>query len=275
MNAHILLVEDDTTTRTVLALHLDRAGYQVTQATDGGQAIELLEQAIVQQTPYEVVLTDLVMGEIDGIEVLNTARTLPYAPEVIVLTGFASLDTAIAAVEAGAFNYLLKPGQIPLVLERVAAARQFRQQKQYHIKNTERLKSLVTLIDTFQHENEPTAALPDRQTSTSPDRFREVGLLRINTYRHAVWFDSQPLHLTPTEYEILLRLAETPARVVSYRELAAHTHNLDIDEREAYDLLRFHIRNLRRKFDRRYLVNVRQAGYMLDVPATGPVVANV
>ena len=105
------------------------------------------------------------------------------------------------------------------------------------------------------------------------DRYLVAGALRIDTHRHEVRFDDRPLHVTPIEYTILVRLAATPERVVPYRELASQTHGDDLvwEAADAHDVLRHHVRNLRRKMDRRYLTSVRGAGYMLDPQGPGRV----
>jgi DNA-binding response OmpR family regulator len=287
MANRILLVEDDFYTREALALNLARAGYEITQADDGQQAIGLLTTEGAEGSPqvhYDVVLSDIVMGEVDGIEVMHTARRQPDAPEVILLTGHGSLETAIAAVNAGAFSYLLKPVQIAEVLERVAAAVQYHDQKRHHTQQAQGFQKIADVIQRLQDASSQPAAAPpapnaaasagppasdpaQADTSTAPDRYLQVGELRIDTYRHEVWFGEESLHLTPTEYTIVTCLAAQPGRVMSYGAMAQHTHGPNIDESEAHELLRFHIRNLRRKIDRRYLVSVRGVGCLLDVPA--------
>jgi DNA-binding response OmpR family regulator len=285
MANHILLVEDDFYTREALALNLARAGYEITQADDGQQAIGLLTAEGPPHIHYDVVLSDIVMGEVDGIEVMHTARRQPCAPEVILLTGHGSLETAIAAVNAGAFSYLLKPVQIAEVLERVAAAMQYHDEKRHHVQKMQGFQEIADVIHKLQDAVQqpappapaPAAAASEQppensppaqtNTSTAPDRYLQVGELRIDTYRHEVWFGEESLHLTPTEYTIVTCLAAQPGRVMSYGDMAQHTHGPNIDESEAHELLRFHIRNLRRKIDRRYLVSVRGVGCLLDVPA--------
>lgn len=286
MANHILLVEDDFHTREALARNLARAGYEITQAGDGQQAIELLTAEHSSRVSYDVVLSDIVMGEVDGIEVMHTARRQPCAPEVILLTGHGSLETAIAAVNAGAFSYLLKPVQISEVLERVAAALQHHHEKLHHAQKAQGLQKIAEVVHKLQDTASPPAPQSARPaapgasppakpepppasaaTSSATNRYLQVGELRIDTYRHEVSFGEEPLHLTPTEYTIITCLAAQPGRVMSYGDIAQHTHGSNIDESEAHELLRFHIRNLRRKIDRRYLVSVRGVGCLLDAPA--------
>lgn len=104
----LLLVEDDEAARVSLSRVLGRVGYQIDMVPDGEQAIALLE-APDQHEHFDVVLTDLLLHEIDGVQVLKRARQLPDPPEVVLLTGYGTLHTAIEALRAGAFDYLLKP----------------------------------------------------------------------------------------------------------------------------------------------------------------------
>ena len=104
-------------------------------------------------------------------------------------------------------------------------------------------------------------------------RYRTVGRLQIDTQRRELWFDTQRISVTPIEYTIMASLAETAGAVFSYGELVQRTHAIALSEREAYGLLRTHVRNLRHKIERSYLVSVRGVGYMLD--ATGDATSGV
>jgi DNA-binding response OmpR family regulator len=278
MTSHILLAEDDNNLRDVLVRSFQRAGYYVSQAANGQQAIDLLEQASDSDDIFEVVVTDIIMGDIDGVEVMHTARRQHYRPEVILLTGHASLDSAIEAVRTGAFDYLQKPCRVNWLLERVQQAIEHRQTRLRQAEEADALRRVADVISRAQPAAassesgapgavlpaEP-AALPAEPADISP-RYLSVGALQIDTYRHDVVFQGQSLHMTPTEYTLLACLADTPGRVVTYSDIAAQTHSEHLDDAEAHELLRWHVRNLRHKFDRRYLVSVRGVGYMLIDP---------
>jgi DNA-binding NtrC family response regulator len=99
----VLLVEDDASSREATATLLTRRGYAVIKVRNGQQALEHLADGV------SVILTDLVMPEIDGMELLRIAREeLPHTP-VIMLTGQGSEAAAVEALKAGAFHYLTKP----------------------------------------------------------------------------------------------------------------------------------------------------------------------
>jgi nitrogen regulation protein NR(I) len=102
--AHVLIVDDEINIRRVLAAMLKRDGYEVTTAADGEQAL-----GVLGKTPVHVLVTDLVMPRLGGMELLRRVSTdFPDVP-VIVITAHGSVDSAVAALKAGAFDYITKP----------------------------------------------------------------------------------------------------------------------------------------------------------------------
>lgn len=100
----ILLVDDDFAFRHVMAGELGRLGFNISAAACGEEALK-----VAPDLEPEVVLLDLQMPGMDGLQVLKGLRELPHAAEVIMLTGHGSIDTAIESVRLGAFDYVLKP----------------------------------------------------------------------------------------------------------------------------------------------------------------------
>ncbi|HNZ22754.1 MAG TPA: sigma-54 dependent transcriptional regulator [Polyangiaceae bacterium] len=100
----VLVVEDESVARKMLTRILTRDGYEVSEASGGEQAVRTLGMQ-----RFDVVLTDLVMQGVDGLRVLREARRLDDGVEVILMTGHATVDTAIEAMKGGAFHYLQKP----------------------------------------------------------------------------------------------------------------------------------------------------------------------
>lgn len=102
--ASILVVEDDALSAKRLGEILEKQGYKVTKAFDGATAVSLL-----RSRAFEIVLTDLLIDEIDGFDILLTAKELSEDTEVIIITGYGSVDSAIEATKKGAYYYLQKP----------------------------------------------------------------------------------------------------------------------------------------------------------------------
>jgi DNA-binding NtrC family response regulator len=105
--ARIIVAEDEANLRLVLQKELERAGHQVRVAPDGEAALRLLEESNV-----DVMLCDINMPRMDGMELLRQVHQRPNPPEVIMLTGHATIETAIEAMKLGAYDYLSKPYHI-------------------------------------------------------------------------------------------------------------------------------------------------------------------
>ena len=107
LNGRLLVVDDEESLRITTAAILEKEGYTVDTASSGDEAIALLDQ-----TDYDLVLTDLHMEGGDGLSVLNQIRQHSPLTISVVLTGFASVESAIAALQEGAYDYLVKPCDI-------------------------------------------------------------------------------------------------------------------------------------------------------------------
>jgi two-component system response regulator AtoC len=124
--AHVLIVDDELNIRRVLAALLRREGHEVSTAADGEQAL-----AVLQHAPVHVVVTDLVMPKLDGLELLKRiAIDYPDIP-VIVITAHGSVDSAVQALKTGAFDYITKPfeqEELKKVVEKAARAHDLERQ---------------------------------------------------------------------------------------------------------------------------------------------------
>ena len=133
MKGHtILLVDDDPYILTGIGQSLENAGYQVTTAENGERALELL-----QESRFDLVITDLVMEKIDGIQILKQAKELNPDSMVIILTGYGDMTSAIDALRLDADDYMLKPCQpdemsfrVSACLEKLDMSRQIRMYEQ-------------------------------------------------------------------------------------------------------------------------------------------------
>ncbi|HEB32812.1 MAG TPA: sigma-54-dependent Fis family transcriptional regulator, partial [Spirochaetes bacterium] len=101
---YILVVDDKEWERKFLKEFLEESGYKVDEAGDGEEAIEK-----IKNNTYDLVITDLRMGEQSGFDVLKTAKTQSYKPEVIVITAYGTIESAVNAIKLDAFDYLTKP----------------------------------------------------------------------------------------------------------------------------------------------------------------------
>src|SRR5215475_13298771 len=102
--AHILVVDDEANARRALQTILEEEGFSVSQAADGQEALELLRAGCP-----DLVLADIRMPRLDGIELVRRARSEGCPALFVMMTAFATIETAVEAMRAGAENYLIKP----------------------------------------------------------------------------------------------------------------------------------------------------------------------
>ncbi len=115
--ASILIVDDEETAVDNLAHVCRKQGYEVTTRTSGAGAVDALEKE-----RFDLVLTDLQMEKVDGMAVLKRAKELDPEVAVVLITGYATVDSAVAAMKAGAFHYIAKPFRLDEVREVVRNA---------------------------------------------------------------------------------------------------------------------------------------------------------
>jgi len=132
--ARILIAEDESNLRLVLQKELERLGYRVQSAPDGEAALRKLEESNV-----DVLLCDINMPRIDGMEVLRRVHERPNPPEVIMLTGQATVETAVEAMKLGAYDYLTKPYSINELDVRVKQAAEKRRLRVDNLRLREQL----------------------------------------------------------------------------------------------------------------------------------------
>ncbi|HYS16038.1 MAG TPA: sigma-54 dependent transcriptional regulator [Candidatus Binatia bacterium] len=122
MAASILVVDDEPAIQDILTWSLEAEGYRVATAGSGEEALSRVEEE-----DFDVIVTDIVMPGLDGLEVLERSRVLNPRAAVIVMTAYAALETAIAALRRGASDYLEKPFAVELLKERVQRVLQYRE----------------------------------------------------------------------------------------------------------------------------------------------------
>src|SRR5256885_442205 len=122
MTASILVVDDERAIQEILDFTLTAEGYQVATAGSGEEALTRVEQQ-----DFDVILTDIVMPGVDGLEVLERTRLLNPRASVIVMTAYAALETAISALRGGACDFLEKPFEIEDLKQRVRRLLHYRE----------------------------------------------------------------------------------------------------------------------------------------------------
>jgi len=110
--ADILVVDDEESIRHILTMVLEEEGYTITTVSDGSEAIERFEQS-----GFDLAIVDVNLPSAGGIEVLRRIKQANAETEVIIVSGYASLDTAVEAVRAGAYDYIIKPFTVQTIIE--------------------------------------------------------------------------------------------------------------------------------------------------------------
>jgi DNA-binding NtrC family response regulator len=140
----VLLVDNDAEMVSVLAQHLQAEGWDVAAATSGDQAL-----AVLREDEVDVIVTDLVMDGVDGMTILREAKQREPVPRVILMTAFASLETAIEAMRFGAYDYLTKPfklAQLSVAARRALDDRRLRAENRRLRQEVERQTGLEGLL---------------------------------------------------------------------------------------------------------------------------------
>lgn len=249
MTGKILIVDDEDAIRFFAGFGLGRAGWQVQEVSTGEAALAWLEN-----NSCDVILLDLHMPGIDGLTVMREARKRWPDVMVIIMTAYASLDSAIEAVRQGAFDYLQKPCQIDDIIactNRAMAEKIKRDQQQRLALQTTK----VAPVDTY-HSLDPASVV-------------RSGTLAIELGSHAVFLAGERLSLTPTEYGLLEILARSVGEPISISQLIREGLGYDAGDTQAQETLRVHISRLRRKLGSKYILTVRGGGYVLaNIPVS-------
>ncbi|GAB1421354.1 response regulator transcription factor [Anaerolineales bacterium] len=278
--AKVLVVDDEGPNRYSVSKTLQRVGYTVSEAASGEDALDIM---ITQD--FDVVLTDIRMEGIDGIELLRLIREQSPDAIVILMTGFASLGNAVEALRLGAHDYLIKPSSSVDIRNSVSRgverARNLKRRRQlleaikqdvYALSETN-INLEETSFDYDRERPRPQVSMSssrsdyaDRMSSNST---MQIGPLVVNAGAYRAFVDEKPVDLTPTEFDLLLYLAAHKGRVVPCAELVREVRGYDVDEAEAREVVRPHVSNLRRKLkdtgkDADLIVNVRGIGYRLS-----------
>jgi len=227
LGARVLVVDDELHVRLPLARSLALQGYHADSAASGSQALEML-----RCTHYDVLVLDIRMPGMDGVEVMRHTRQAYPDLLVIILTGHATLESAITAVKCGAVDYLLKPASVHDVAAVVAAALH---QRAGRVRGTD-------------------MPLPSSPASTS-EHLLHVGLVTLDLERRTVAVarggssNEHSVRLTASEVALLLHLMQHSGVVFSCRELARAALGYDVTEQEARAIVHPHISRLRKKIE--------------------------
>ena len=231
---HVLVVEDDKEIREGVEIYLKSQGYEVFQATDGVEGLEVIEKEDIH-----LAIVDIMMPRMDGISMVVKLRE-KYDFPVIFLSAKSEEVDKIMGLNMGADDYVTKPFTPMELLARVNS--QLRRYRRF----MERLGD--------KEEN---------------SRIHTIGGLEINEDNVEVTVDGEPVKMTPIEYKILLLLMKNPGRVFSAEEIYERVWN---ERAINTDTIMVHVRNIREKIEvnprePKYLKVVWGVGYKIEKQA--------
>jgi len=219
---HILVVDDERRIAEIARDYLERAGYRVTMAADGADAL-----AVARALQPDLIVLDLGLPRIDGLDVTRTLRTQSNVP-IIMLTARVDESDTLIGLELGADDYVTKPFSPKELVARVRAV--------------------------------------FRRVDAAPERggIIRAGEVTLDKPRMKATIGDQTIDLTPTEFELLATLARQPGRVFTRAQLLDAIRGLQV---ESFDrAIDAHVKNLRRKLEPdprnpRYVLTVHGVGY--------------
>jgi DNA-binding response OmpR family regulator len=261
----ILVVDDEEVTRLSLAEILSLEGYQVVSTRSGEEAL----QKLAKET-FDLVLLDLVMKEVDGLQVMEAVKKLSQETVVIMLTAYGTLESAIQAMRRGAYDYLIKPCGAQEIVDSVESGLAKQRQERRRKELVARVEEMLKALKAKEEDEMPISASRGDQFKRA--RFLQSGEIIVDLQKHIATSHGQLLSLTPTEFRLLACLMGKADKVLSCQELVREVQNYDCNEREARDIIRVHIRRLRQKIEPdpanpQYILNLRGVGYMFASPS--------
>lgn len=259
----VLVIDDEEAIRHTLARVLQKSGLEVTTAENGQQGLAFLEN-----TRFDLVFTDLRMPGISGLDTLDIIHNrYPNLP-VIVFTALPDLTSAVEALRRGATDYLIKPlkPEVILQLAETILLTQVKERRKREI--LAQIEALQTELNLLNDENAPLQA--PAQPIQGTDRYLTRGSISLDLFTHRVNVGDKSVDLLPTTFEFLLVLARHAPEIVGYQTLVAEAQGYKTEQREAQELVKWHIHHIRQAIETdprnpKYLFNERGLGYRLVV----------
>ncbi len=152
MPVRILVVDDEEPVRRLLKKELTRKGFETDASDSGEDALNKLKKQ-----NYDVILLDIVMPGMDGLDLMKKLKGDPASPKIIVLTGRATVDTAVEAMKNGAYDYLTKPyklEELKIIIDRACEQRRIEIEHQVLMQELERKEQPGTLIGSGSHHRQ-------------------------------------------------------------------------------------------------------------------------
>jgi DNA-binding response OmpR family regulator len=238
MKTNILIVDDEPVARQSLGDILQLEGYTVTAVASGESAVEHLRNYSV-----DLMIVDLKMPGMSGLDLVQVASQLAPDAQIILLTAYGSMESAVEALRQRVHDYLLKPASPNQIIASVK-------------RGLER----------------QAARLAEKQVeaqAVSSQLFKTADGIEIDLMRRTISGNGKVENLTPAEGHLLKVFIENPGKVFSHRELVLLVQGYDVSQREAQEILRPLVSRLRHKLEifpglYERIISVRGTGYVFE-----------
>jgi len=256
---NVLLIDDEDSLRHTLTRVLKAAGCEVSSASNGPEALRLMNNL-----HFDLVYLDIHLPGMSGLEILQKIRKSQTDLPVILFTGHASLQSALEAIRLGATDYLVKPidPEVFIARTRVILAEQAVEQRKRQIRR--QIAALRAELRTLE-EQSAAASKEMLPTPETGDRFLKRGSFVLDLQAQRATLKDRVLSLPPTAFIYLTVLARRAPEAVDYQTLVTEAQGYAVEPSEASELAKYHIHVLRQAID----VNKDEAGYILNVRGIG------
>ncbi|QEY16967.1 response regulator [Cellvibrio sp. KY-GH-1] len=215
---HILLVEDDSLLADGIVGALKRAGFAVSWLDNGKAASTFLAAE-----PPDILLLDLGLPDMDGLDLLRLVRQKKYPTQVLILTARDSTNAKVSGLDAGADDYLTKPFELDELLARLRVL--------------------------------------ERRLGNASTAMIQVGPLKLDTTHHLALLNDEPMNLSRREYMLLKALVEHVGIIQTKEGLEGKLYSWG--DEVASNAIEVHIHNLRKKLPADFIKTLRGIGYMV------------
>lgn len=243
--SRILVADDDEGIRASLKAFLAFSGYDVTAHENGRAAL-----AAFRGEPFPLVLTDLMMPEMNGEELLLEVKKIDSLTEVIIMTGYGTIDSAVSTLKAGAYDYVVKPFKMEALLHTVDKAMIHQGLVRENLRLQENsLHVLRAMVNALEQRDAYTAGHSQRVTEITVALGREIGMpeeevkaLRLASMIHdlgKIGIKDKILHkprsLDGEEYSTIKSHPERAARIIEPLDFLKDTIPIILHHHERYD----------------------------------------
>lgn len=268
--SRILIVEDEEKLARFLELELTHEGYETEKAGNGLDAVETVSASCRQTDggePFDLVLLDVMLPGINGMEVLRRIRQLPLPPPVIMLTARDQVMDKVAGLDAGAVDYITKPFAIEELLARIRVALKLHAVAEGAGARdaTEMNERTAAADDADKSGGRGTGKTTGNSAKADAEGIVTWGALTLDDRKHRVTYDDEIITLTNREFLMLKTLLENRDIVLSRDTLLSKVCGYDyVGETNVIDV---YVRYLRSKIDERFGIKmihtIRGVGYVV------------